>query len=296
MMWHWNAPDDLINQPGMEWWRGFYTNATTFDLDGALNNPGGSDYGKILNDIDTIAVELQKFEDADIPVIWRPLHEAEGGWFWWGAHGPENFKQLWNITYDRLTNHHGLDNLIWEFTDLGDPEWYPGDDVVDMIGLDIYTDPSDNMSGPWLDALNRHNGNKLIALSESGTLPNVDDMRLWGIAWNYFVTWNGFDANFSAQQLQETLGDEDVLTVDELPWFPWASAEPSNGDYDNDGDVDGNDFIWWQQWRGSGAGLANLLTNFGATLTNPTVEPIPEPSSCVLMIAAVVVLFAPRSQ
>jgi mannan endo-1,4-beta-mannosidase len=108
MMWHWNAPANLIDQPGREWWRGFYTNATTFNLPGALANPGGGDYQLLLRDIDAIAVELQKFEDAGVPVIWRPLHEAQGAWFWWGAYGPETFKQLWNLTYDRLTNVHGF--------------------------------------------------------------------------------------------------------------------------------------------------------------------------------------------
>jgi mannan endo-1,4-beta-mannosidase len=285
MMWHWNAPSDLINQPGMEWWRGFYTNSTTFDLNGALNNPGGADYDKIISDIDTISLELQKLDNANIPVIWRPLHEAEGGWFWWGAHGSDNFKELWNITYDRLTNHHGLDNLIWEFTDLGNPEWYPGDDVVDMIGLDIYTDPTDNMSGPWLEALSRYNGNKLVALSESGTLPDADDMRQWGIAWNYFSTWNGFDSNFTTQQLQNTLGDQDILTLDELPWFPWSSTEPTEGDYDNDGHVDGNDFLWWQQWGGSAAGLANIQANFGLPVGELKVATLPEPSTWMLMLS-----------
>lgn len=286
MMWHWNAPDDLINQPGMEWWRGFYTNSTNFDLNGALNNPGGADYGKLISDIDTIAVQLQKLETAEIPVIWRPLHEAEGGWFWWGAHGADNFKELWNLMYDRLTDHHGLDNLIWEFTDLGDPNWYPGDEVVDMVGLDIYTDPTDNMSGPWLEALQRYNGNKLIALSESGTLPDADEMDLWGIEWNYFATWNGFDVDFTAQQLQDTLGHKDVLTLDELPWFSWASSEPADGDYDNDGNVDGNDYLWWQRWGGSAAGLTKLTSNFGQSSEQASAQSVPEAASLTLILSA----------
>src|SRR5690606_20982603 len=171
MMWHWNAPADLVDSGEWRWWRGFYTNATTFDLPGALADPQSSDYGLLLRDIDTIADELQKFEDAGVPVIWRPLHEAQGGWFWWGDHGPEHFKQLWHLMYDRLTHEHGLDNLIWEFTSSaaeGDHlDWYPGDDVVDMIGLDVYTTESSNMSGPWIDVLEHYNGEKMIALSET---------------------------------------------------------------------------------------------------------------------------------
>jgi mannan endo-1,4-beta-mannosidase len=74
MMWHWNAPTDLINTPGKEWWRGFYTDATTFDVQAALANPAGPKYQLLLRDIDAIAGQLQKFEDAGVPVLWRPLH------------------------------------------------------------------------------------------------------------------------------------------------------------------------------------------------------------------------------
>src|SRR6185312_4748599 len=95
MMWHWNAPTDLIDTPGHEWWRGFYTDSTTFDVQAALAAPGSAKYNLLVSDIDAIAVQLQKFEDAGVPVIWRPLHEAQGNmpdgaaWFWWGAKGPQ---------------------------------------------------------------------------------------------------------------------------------------------------------------------------------------------------------------
>lgn len=253
MTWHWNAPANLVNQPGQEWWRGFYTSATTFNLPAALANPTGNDYQLILRDIDAIAVELQKFEDAGVPVIWRPLHEAQGGWFWWGAHGPENFKQLWNLTYDRLTEHHGLHNLIWEFTSSAAEgnfrDWYPGDGVVDMIGLDIYTDASSSMSGPWCDLLEEYDGRKMIALSETGTLPDPTVMEQWGINWSYFSPWSGpqFVGSFTAAQLQATLGHENIVTLDELPLMPWNDAAPRSADFNGDGVIDGNDFLVWQR-------------------------------------------------
>lgn len=74
--WHWNAPRDLIDQPGKEWWRGFYTEATTFDLTKAMTE-GSEEYALILRDIDAIAVQLKELAAADVPVLWRPLHEAE---------------------------------------------------------------------------------------------------------------------------------------------------------------------------------------------------------------------------
>ena len=262
-MWHWNAPADLINQPDKEWWRGFYTYATTFDLPAALADPQGADYQLLLRDIDAIAVELQKYEDAGVPVLWRPLHEAQGGWFWWGAHGPETFKELWNLTYDRLQNHHGLHNLIWEFTSSaaeGDfLDWYPGDDVVDMIGLDIYTDPTASMSGQWYDILQEFDGRKLIALSETGTLPDPEVMDQWGIRWSYFSPWSGsFVDSLTAEQLQATLGHENIVTLDELPALPWSDAAAyQSADVNFDGVVDGADLESWLagfgQFDGAGA-------------------------------------------
>ena len=108
MCWHWNAPTNLINLPGQEWWRAFYTDSTTFDIATALVNTNSTEYAMVLRDIDAIAVQLKKFSSNNIPVLWRPLHESEGGWFWWGAKGPEPFKQLWRLLYQRLTVYHGL--------------------------------------------------------------------------------------------------------------------------------------------------------------------------------------------
>jgi mannan endo-1,4-beta-mannosidase len=315
MMWHWNAPTDLIDQPGEEWWRGFYTDATTFDLPGALANPGGEDYQLLLRDIDTIGAELQKFQDADVPVIWRPLHEAQGGWFWWGAHGPEAFKDLWHLMYDRLTNVDGLHNLIWEYTSSaaeGDfLDWYPGDDEVDIVGLDIYTDPSSSMSGQWYDILQEYDGKKLVALSETGTLPSPDALDAYGIDWSYISPWTWdfvesqyADAGYTPAQLtaalQALLGDDNVITLDELMTMPWSVSAPAlPGDYNDDGTVDAADYTLWRDtMEAGGTTLANDLTPgavdefdfqvwrdfFGQTLGGGAgAAAVPEPASWLLL-------------
>lgn len=281
VMWHWNAPGNLTNDPcgsncgpdDYPWWRGFYTPGTSFDLPGALANPASDDYQLILRDIDAIAVQLQKYEDAGVPVIWRPLHEAQGGWFWWGAHGPDTFKELWHVMHDRLTNFHGLHNLIWEFTSIGvngdEDQWYPGDDEVDMVGLDIYTEPTDNMSGQWADAFDMYNGRKMIALSETDTLVDPDVMNLWGTKWGYASPWTwdyvrgeyesaGYSQSQIAAILQDYLNDDTVITLGDLPILPWSSLAPAlPGDYNDDGAVNAADYTVWRNSIGqTGTSLA----------------------------------------
>jgi mannan endo-1,4-beta-mannosidase len=219
MAWHWNAPTKLVNSTDYPWWRGFYTQGTTFDIAATLANPSGSDYQALIRDIDAIAVQLKKFEAADVPVLWRPLHESEGGWFWWGAKGPEAFKQLWRLTYDRLTSHHGIDNLVWVLTS-EDPAWYPGDDVVDVVGVDAYpSDRSDTLSSRWSPLLARFDGTKPIALTEFGGVPDIDAMRQVGVSWAYFCSWNGTygPSIETTAKVQRIYTSAAVITKDENP-------------------------------------------------------------------------------
>lgn len=191
MQWHWNAPTNLLNTSDEPWWRSFYTEATTFDVAAAMANTNSAEHTLLLRDMDVIAAQLNIFSSNNIPVLWRPLHESEGGWFWWGAQGPEAFKQLWRLLYNRLTQYHGLNNLIWVLSS-EDPAWYPGDDVVDIIGVDAYpTDRSDPLSARWEALKTRFNGKKLIALTEFGGAPDIPKMQQFGVWFSYFAPWSG---------------------------------------------------------------------------------------------------------
>lgn len=228
LLWHWNAPMDLIDEePDKLWWSGFYTRATTFDLAAVLADKQGERYQLLLRDIDVIAGELKKFQTADVPVLWRPLHETPGSWFWWGATGPEPFKELWRLLHDRLTNHHQLHNLIWVYagTDTIHADWYPGDAYVDIVGLDIYTDASASLSGNWRNTLTRFNGKKMVALTETGHLPDPNKGRDLGIWWSWFSVWTGNDhiKKQSIEKLKAVYADQDVITRDKLPnWRSWT--------------------------------------------------------------------------
>ena len=221
LSWHWNAPTDLLDTPEHEWWRGFYTHATTFDLEATLADPSSERYRLLLRDIDAIAVQLEALQAADVPVLWRPLHEAAGGWFWWGAKGPEPFKGLWRLMHDRLTRVHGLHNLVWVFTTQGgDAPWYPGDDVVDVVGRDTYGDgsPTANQRAEWTATQAAYDGRKLVTLSEAGGLHSPDNSRDYAVWWSWFSVWSGhFIRDASPADLQAVYADDLVLTRDELP-------------------------------------------------------------------------------
>lgn len=222
LCWHWNAPSALLNTTEQPWWRGFYTEATTFDVAAAMANTNSAQYAEILRDIDAIALQLRKFSDAGIPLLWRPLHESEGGWFWWGAKGPTPFKQLWRLLYNRLTGHHGLHNLIWVLTS-EDPSWYPGDDVVDIIGVDGYpADRSDALSPRWEALKARFDGRKLIALTEFGGVPDIERMQQFGVWWAYFAPWTGTygPSSMPAATVIRIYQSPTVITLDELNAVP----------------------------------------------------------------------------
>lgn len=221
-VWHWNAPAGLIDEPGgREWWRGFYTDATTFDVAAALADPGSEEYALLIRDIDAIAAELSRLQDAGVPVLWRPLHEAEGGWFWWGAKGPEAAKELYRLMYDRMVGHHGLHNLLWVWNSL-DPAWYPGDDVVDIVSADLYPPAGDHspQSQAYERLLELVDDRKLVALSENGSIPDPDLMEAYQVDWSYFTTWSGDFVDGGTHNAREHLDHvyrhEDVLTLDEL--------------------------------------------------------------------------------
>lgn len=229
-LWHWNAPKDLIDEPGgKEWWRGFYTEATTFDVEYAINNPDSEDYRLILRDIDAIAAKLKELQDAGVPVLFRPLHEAEGGWFWWGAKGPEPAKALWRLLFDRLTHHHGLNNLIWVWNSVS-PQWYPGDDVVDIVSFDSYPPPGDYgpVIQPYESLQALVQGKKLIALTENGAIPDPDLLPVYGAYWSWFCTWTGDfltgGSHNSLEHLKKVYHSEYVITHDELP--DWSNGNP----------------------------------------------------------------------
>jgi mannan endo-1,4-beta-mannosidase len=189
MCWHWNAPEDYLTGT---WYSGFYTEETNIRLNKIMNGTDPKGMELLLRDIDAIAEPLTVLREAGVPVLWRPLHEASGGWFWWGASGPEPYIELWKIIYERLTGYHGLNNLIWLWNGQ-DAAWYPGDEYVDIIGEDIYAGERvySPQTGKFMEIMEYSGGKKMIVLSEIGTLFDpelaVRDNAMWG----FYAAWGG---------------------------------------------------------------------------------------------------------
>ncbi|MFA9388448.1 MAG: glycosyl hydrolase [Prolixibacteraceae bacterium] len=226
LSWHWNAPTDLPNTDDQPWWSGFYTRATNFDIADVLAHPESEKYELLISDIDAIAVQLKKLQAEHIPVLWRPLHEAEGAWFWWGAKGPEACVELWHILYDRITNYHQINNLLWVWTTTDSPsalDWYPGDEYVDILGVDVYLSKGDyGVSPSMFDNLrNLFDGKKLLTMSENGTIPDPDQLFTQEAYWSYFCTWVGdfiSDGEYNtAAHINSVFNHENITTADELP-------------------------------------------------------------------------------
>lgn len=96
-----------------------------------------------MRQLDQVADGLEALRKKGVVVLWRPFHEMNGGWFWWGAQEPAAFRRVWRHMFEYFSKDRGLDNLLWVFSpNHGDnaADYYPGDDLVDMAGLDAYTD------------------------------------------------------------------------------------------------------------------------------------------------------------
>jgi mannan endo-1,4-beta-mannosidase len=117
----------------------------TVDLN-ALLDPDTEIHGRWMHEMDIAAAGLKKLDDAGVVVLWRPFHEMNGGWFWWGGKNPATFVKLWRQMFDYFTETKGLNNLLWVYApNHGDnaADYYPGDEYVDLVGLDAYTDNVD---------------------------------------------------------------------------------------------------------------------------------------------------------
>lgn len=173
-------------------------------------------------DLKNAAAYLKLLRDADIPVLWRPFHEAAGGWFWWGKDAA-SFKSLWIAMFNYFKTE-GLDNLIWVWTTEGnDADWYPGDQYVDIVGRDVYNKETADCVSEYTSIAENY-GNKIVSLSECGTVGLISEQWASGARWSWFMPWyDGTNEDGSpvvhADEAwwKDAMSQEFVVSREELP-------------------------------------------------------------------------------
>ena len=236
-MWHWNVPNSEA-----DWEKGkagnfegynFYCDKTSFSITRALQE-GTWENEFILKDIEKVAGYLKLLQQEGIPVLWRPLHEAagnytlygaNGAWFWWGRGGADACKRLWKLLRDKLEGEYGLDNLIWVWTLDATPgaekdyaSWYPGNDQVDIVGVDIYADDIEAKSRQYKAAVDLSGGHKLVTVSECGNIPDPGRCLAAGETWNWFLVWDLENYKLNTDAYWKSLmSSSRVLTRENMP-------------------------------------------------------------------------------
>lgn len=215
-----------------------YTKAFS-DASCKVVDTSAAEYKAMMADLDKISAKFLKLQDSGVAAIWRPLHEAAGGWFWWGIGGSDCYQSLYRLVFDRMVRVNGVKNLIWTWNIERDPKigydytalnpaWYPGDDVVDVIGVDIYNNSNDHKSNisSFSKIVGGLGSKKLLAMTENGPIPDVDSMATDAAVWSWWMPWyntwgSGFLNQTSDAIWAKNLKDPRVISLGKMPG--WAT-------------------------------------------------------------------------
>ncbi|MCL1806806.1 MAG: glycoside hydrolase family 26 protein [Oscillospiraceae bacterium] len=210
--WHWFSP---LGGAG----KAFYQEKTPFDARLALTD-GTPEQAAFISDLDVMAELLKPFAEKGVPILWRPFHEAEGSWFWWGSKGAETARGLYQAMFERFTQRHALHNLIWVWNS---PlkEGYVGDDFCDVISRDVYLKPPvhSDYAEHYAELKAVTPTDKIAALGETGPLPSMERLAETRIPWTWFMTWSKSVCREQTDRdvLRDSYRHEYAVTLDKLP-------------------------------------------------------------------------------
>ncbi len=186
--------------------------------------PGTSLYKQWIKQVDEIASWLKKLQDAKVPVLWRPYHEMNGDWFWWGGHneGKYTTAALYRQLFDRLVKYHKLNNLIWVWS-VDRPshpgrefvKYYPGTQYLDILAIDIY---GNDFSQSYYDGLLALSQGKPVTLGEVGNPPAPEIIEKQP-NWVYWVVWSGMVSGTSVADYERLAGDPRVLFMEDQAYL-----------------------------------------------------------------------------
>ena len=241
--WHWKDPMHEVEA--------FYTQSsgndpyTEFSINKAYDESTGKwktssdEYKAIVRDMEMIADSHLTLQKEGVAVLWRPLHEASGKWFWWGTDGAKSCVALYKLMFDIFVNQKGLHNLIWVWTtdEASDAlDWYPGDEYVDVVGRDYYYYPRESnhssLIGSFETVKEIFGGKKIVALSENGSVPYPDEMKADGANWSWFMPWygdyamEGWANDNTKESWKTVMNNEYTLTLEDMPgWDKYEMQE-----------------------------------------------------------------------
>lgn len=189
-----------------------------------LLDKNSEEHKKMIANWDKAAKALGDLQDVKVPVLWRPFHEFDGGWFWWSKGGSENAVKLWREMYDYFTNEKGLNNLIWVLGYSGEVKdgWYVGDDYCDILGSDTYNCTTNKTGWDKLQKVTK--ANKPLCFHECGIIPQPEEFEKDKDIWSWFMCWHTthIKRNFP-EDLKKIYNSDLVITLDELPDFKTES-------------------------------------------------------------------------
>jgi cellobiose epimerase len=221
LMWHAGRPQD---DPPFGWKESVQAKMTDAEWK-EFTTPGTTLHSRWLNQVDTVAKYLKELQTLGVPILWRPYHELNGVWFWWGNRKGENgSSKLYRMMFDRFVNFHKLNNLIWVWNTnaprqlINDEayayeDYFPGLDYVDVLAADVYHNDYRKSHHDELVELGK---GKLIALGEVGEVPSpeiLSDQPLW--VW--FMIWSNFvDTHNTPQQIRDLYSYPKILTHEDF--------------------------------------------------------------------------------
>jgi mannan endo-1,4-beta-mannosidase len=195
-----------------------------------LLDTNDSAHTRWMQELDLLAAGLQELRAGNVVVLWRPFHEMNGDWFWWGNKDPATFIKVWRQMFDYFTINKGLDNLIWVYGPnhgRNTASYYAGDRYVDLVGLDSYTDFVDleHVKGfAAVAALPKPFGFTEYGPHGSHNPPGDYDYTrfLAGVQRDFpktcfFLCWNGKWGLGSNEKTKELLNDPIIVNRENLP-------------------------------------------------------------------------------
>ncbi|MCX8036695.1 MAG: glycoside hydrolase family 26 protein [Candidatus Sumerlaeia bacterium] len=239
MQLHWIHP---ANPDGSAWLgvHGRKSASPPFEFAAAMK-PGTKAHEELMRDLKGHADYLKRLADARVPVLWRPFHEIEGGWFWWtDEKQPENTAALWRFMFNYFVKERKLHNLIWVYSaalrcgkgkdSTGNVEmrrrFYPGPEFVDIAGIDIYPNsyfgygkPQDDTYAKAFEVMKQVAPGKMLALCECEAIPDPDRMAKEGPRWLYCLPWWEEGKRHPAEWIRKTYTHELMITREALPNF-----------------------------------------------------------------------------